>query len=220
LRDRASGVPFFASNFHLIAGGAQGRHEGKAYDHSIPGSTAAKRNAFKRCMLAQALTQQFNALVASQGGSRFLFMTDTNMDRENVLETCRVLQIPGLDREVVVLGPGPRDYILSDMEGEVEQDHDIMAWDRAHSAVIVRLRLFAVLQQRARTRAVLTPASSSADDERAAAQKSAEIMARMQATARAAEEAMKEDTIRVERLDVRFPHRHPQAERFPQTPML
>ena len=104
--------------------------------------------------------------------------------------------------KVVVLGHGPRDYVLSDMEGEVEQDHDIIAWDRAHSAVIVRLHLFAAPQQRARTRVVRTPASSSADDERAAAQKSAELMARMQATALAAEQAMKEETIRVERLDV------------------
>ena len=192
----------FASSFHLIAGGAQGRFEGKAYDHSIPGSTAAKRNAFKRCILAQALTQQLHALVPSRGTSRFLLMTDSNMDKENVLEVCRVLQIPDLDCEVVVLGPGPRDYVLSDMEGEVEQDHDIIAWDRAHSAVIVRLHLFAAPQQRARTRVVRTPASSSADDERAAAQKSAELMARMQATALAAEQAMKEETIRVERLDV------------------
>ena len=90
----------FASSFHLIAGGAQGRFEGKAYDHSIPGSTATKRNAFKRCILAQALTQQLNALVPSQGTSRFLLMTDSNMDRESVLEASRVLQIPDLDCEV------------------------------------------------------------------------------------------------------------------------
>ena len=55
---------------------------------------------------------------------------------------------------MVVLGPGPWDYILSDMEGEVEKDHDIIAWDLAESAVIVRLHLFAAPQKQGPTRVV------------------------------------------------------------------